>query len=140
MRAKRTAQSIVAKLIPRDAYTYSEERSVRGKLDCYDVASQSDLGVTYHASYRVHSRTYWCSCPGHEGHGYCKHSDSLAYYRHVDEARHCYRQWDDDRLATEQGQLLGVHADLGLDWPGLAELDALGEEIAARLDATTTAA
>jgi len=139
-RPKHTDADIIARLVPREHITHAEDRSTPGKLDCWDIRSQRDRDRTHRASYAHAPRTYWCSCRGFAEYHYCRHTDSLAYYRHLDSSRACYRHWDTTRLIEEDAQLRGVIADMGsLGWPGMAELDAIGDELAARLDDTIAA-
>ena len=133
-KAKRTDADIIARLIPRADITFATNRSTEDRIDCYDITSQSDRATSHRASFTHHTRAYWCDCRGFAEYHYCRHTDSLAYYAHLDRARTCYRHWDTARLVEEDAQLRGVIADMGsLGWPGMAELDALGDELAARM-------
>jgi hypothetical protein len=123
---------IVTRLIPRDAITYAPDRSTRGKIDCFDIRSQTQ-DRTYSAQYAHASDSFWCACQGFMHLGYCHHSDSLRFYMAQRAFARVIRTETDAYLVARDIALTRQSAAHGLDWEELAEWAAIGKEAGRRL-------
>ena len=128
----RTAR-ILTTLLPRAAIWHDDARSTRGKIDCWDVISQSADDTVYAAGIDRRNDAAWCNCPGFCGHHRCKHLDSIRFYDEQDACAAVLATETDAYVAARDRALARQARTHGLTWQEHAEWAAVGDAAAARL-------